>query len=142
MVVGFIARLGNTSLEVDLWPTQVGKLLNLPKMKIIQAIPAVVIHDQKEVWIMKVRYNYHIRSGVKLKKIVGGVYSPNLPTNRFRSTRNCRKIRLLLSFVSNSRLTSMINIRQMRLQAKYGRGVRYTRTPFGYTSALARSKNF
>ena len=60
------------------------------------------------------------RVGVKLKKIIGGVHSPNFSTNRLRSSPICRQIGLSLSFISNTTLTSTTGIWQMLAKPNIG----------------------
>ena len=51
----------------------------------------------------------YVHIGTKLKKIVGRVLNPDLPTNNF-SSPVCRQVGLPLGFISNTMLTSTIDI--------------------------------
>ena len=53
------------------------------------------------------------QTGAELKKIVGWMHDPNLPTNRLQLSLICRQVGLFLSFVSNTMLTSINVIQQM-----------------------------
>ena len=74
-----------------------------------------------------------LQTRAKLKEIVGGLYSPNLPINKHRSSPICQQIGLSMSFIINAISTSTVDAQQMCRRANYWRSAAPPAlTPYGH----------
>ena len=100
----------------------------------------IITKSAYDVLLRQWRYSRHScncfittqSAGAKLKKIVGGMQNPNMPTNRLRTSPLCRQIGLSCILSAMQRLRALLAFVKCAKRLNIGGGVGHARDPYCY----------